>query len=434
VPTSIRRKLLLALLSAVLLVGVAASGATWLTVHREADELFDRQLEQMALTLRDQTLHSPPGFAQLDFEFIVQVWDPRGSLVYLSNHSILLPQSGDGFGTLAVNGQEWRVFTLSQEDKTIQVAAPVSLRLDRASAMALRILIPVVASIPLFALLIWLLVGHELKPLDRIARAIRARAPSSLAPLPAEGLPEEVLPMVGELNALLDRLREAIEAQKRFTADAAHELRTPLTALQLQIQLLERARSPDDQREALDALRAGAKRASHLVEQLLTMARLEPQAAAEPSSKVALQEIAANVLAELEPLAEAKGVELHLVRADPAPVTGQAPALHILARNLVDNAVRYTPPGGHVNIQTKTEDGHAVLEVTDSGPGIPAEERERVFDRFYRLPGTGVQGSGLGLAIVRQIADAHRARIELGEPDHGTGLRITVRFPIINPQ
>jgi two-component system OmpR family sensor kinase len=240
--------------------------------------------------------------------------------------------------------------------------------------------------------------------------------------------------MVGELNALLDRLREAIEAQKRFTADAAHELRTPLTALQLQIQLLERARSPDDQREALDALRAGAKRASHLVEQLLTMARLEPQAAAEPSSKVALQEIAANVLAELEPLAEAKGVELHLVRADPAPVTGQAPALHILARNLVDNAVRYTPPGGHVNIQTKTEDGHAVLEVTDSGPGIPAEERERVFDRFYRLPGTGVQGSGLGLAIVRQIADAHRARIELGEPDHGTGLRITVRFPIINPQ
>jgi two-component system OmpR family sensor kinase len=430
VPTSIRRKLLLALLSAVLLVGVAASGATWLTVHREADELFDRQLEQMALTLRDQTLHSPPGFAQLDFEFIVQVWDPRGSLVYLSNHSILLPQSGDGFGTLAVNGQEWRVFTLSQEDKTIQVAAPVSLRLDRASAMALRILIPVVASIPLFALLIWLLVGHELKPLDRIARAIRARAPSSLEPLPAEGLPEEVLPMVGELNALLDRLREAIEAQKRFTADAAHELRTPLTALQLQIQLLERAHSPEDQREALDALRAGAKRASHLVEQLLTMARLEPQAAAEPTSPVALQEIAANVLGELEPLAEAKGVELRFgPRADAARITGQGPALHTLARNLVDNAVRYTPPGGRVNIETKVEDGHAVLQVTDSGPGIPAEERERVFDRFYRLPGTGVQGSGLGLSIVKQIADAHRATIELGEPDRGKGLRVTVRFP-----
>jgi two-component system OmpR family sensor kinase len=431
VPISIRRRLLLALLSALVLVGLAASGATWFAVHREANELFDRQLQQTAFTLRDQTmLRSENGLTEIDFDFIVQVWDPRGSVVYLSNQSILLPQSGDGFETLAVNGQDWRVFTLSQQDKTIQVAAPVSLRTDRAAAMALRILIPVAATIPLFALLIWLLVGQELKPLERIARAIRSRAPSSLEPLPAEDLPEEVLPMVSELNALLGRLREAIEAQKRFTADAAHELRTPLTALQLQIQLLERAHSPEDQREAIDALRAGAKRASHLVEQLLTMARLEPQAAAEPPSAVALQEIAGNVLAELEPLAEAKGVELRLgPRADAARVTGQASALHTLARNLVDNALRYTPPGGHVNIETRTEDGHAVLQVTDTGPGIPAEERARVFDRFYRLPGTGVQGSGLGLSIVKQIADSHRATIELGEPDQGRGLRVTVRFP-----
>jgi signal transduction histidine kinase len=164
------------------------------------------------------------------------------------------------------------------------------------------------------------------------------------------------------------------------------------------------------------------------------MARLEPQAAAQPPSAVALQDIAANVLAELEPLAEAKGVELRLARADLAPVTGQAPALHTLARNLVDNALRYTPPGGRVTIETKTADGHVVFDVTDSGPGIPPEERARVFDRFYRLPGTNVQGSGLGLSIVKQIADAHRATIELGEPDHGTGLRVTVRFPIINPQ
>jgi two-component system OmpR family sensor kinase len=431
VPISIRRRLLLALLSALVLVGLAASGATWFAVHREANELFDRQLQQTAFTLRDQTLlRSENGLTEIDFDFIVQVWDPRGSVVYLSNQSILLPQSGDGFETLAVNGQDWRVFTLSQQDKTIQVAAPVSLRTDRAAAMALRILIPVAATIPLFALLIWLLVGQELKPLERIARAIRSRAPSSLEPLPAEGLPEEVLPMVAELNALLGRLREAIEAQKRFTADAAHELRTPLTALQLQIQLLERAHSPEDQREAIDALRAGAKRASHLVEQLLTMARLEPQAASEPSTAVALQEIAGNVLAELEPLAEAKGVELRLgPRADAARVPGQASALHTLARNLVDNALRYTPPGGRVNIETRTEDGHAVLEVTDTGPGIPAEERARVFDRFYRLPGTGVQGSGLGLSIVKQIADAHRATIELGEPGRGKGLRVTVRFP-----
>jgi signal transduction histidine kinase len=428
VPTSIRRKLLLALLSALALVGLGASGATWLTVHKEANDLFDRQLEQTALTLRDQTFSGPAGLADADYDFIVQVWDPAGSRIYLSDRSVLLPQSAAGFETVSVDGQDWRVYTLSQQDKTIQVAAPLSLRLDRASAMALRILVPIAAVIPLFALLIWGLVGHELRPLERIARAIRSRAPSSLEPLPASDLPEEVRPMVTELNALLGRLREAIDTQKRFTADAAHELRTPLTALTLQIQLLERAQSPDEMREATGSLRAGAKRASHLVEQLLTMARLEPQAAAEATSAVALPEVAAEIVAELEPLAEAKGVALHLARAGPAPVLGQPLALRILARNIVENAVRYTPPGGTVRVDTWTEDGSAVLQVTDSGPGIPVEERERVFDRFYRVPGTGVQGSGLGLAIVRQIAEAHRARIELGEPEQGAGLRVTVRF------
>ena len=434
-PTSLRRKLLVALLSAQLVIGVAASGATWFAVRNEANELFDYQLQQMALSLRAQSPQSSNGlFLELDYDFIVQVWDPSGALVYLSNRNILLPQRGNGFETVAVEGQDWRIFTLSQEDKTIQVAAPVSLRSDRASAMALRILVPILASIPLLALLIWLLVGHELKPLEDIARAIRRRAPSSLEPLPAAGLPDEARPMVTELNALLGRLREAIEAQKRFTEDAAHELRSPLTALQLQIQLLERARTPEEIREALDALRAGAKRASHLVEQMLTMARLEPEAAYQAAADVDLENVAASVVAELEPLAEAKGVELRLERVAPARVTGQAQALHTLARNLVDNAIRYTPTGGRVTLEVRKEGDRAVLEVRDTGPGIPAEERERVFDRFYRLPGAGTQGSGLGLAIVKQIADAHRAEISLGDAELGKGLRVTVRFSAINPK
>ena len=431
--TSIRRKLLVALLAAQLVIGVAASGATWFAVRNEANELFDYQLQQMALSLRDHSLQSS-NFLELDYDFIVQVWDPRGALVYLSNRNILLPQRGNGFETVAAEGQVWRIYTLSQEDKTIQVAAPLSLRSDRASAMALRILIPILASIPILALLIWLLVGHELKPLEDIARAIRRRAPSSLEPLPAAGLPDEARPMVTELNALLGRLREAIETQKRFTEDAAHELRSPLTALQLQIQLLERARTPEEIREALDALRAGAKRASHLVEQMLTMARLEPEAAYQAAAAVDLENVAASVVAELEPLAEAKGVELRLERVAPARVTGQAQALHTLARNLVDNAIRYTPAGGRVTLEVRTEGDRAVLEVRDTGPGIPAEERERVFDRFYRLPGTGTQGSGLGLAIVKQIADAHRAEISLGDAELGKGLRVTVRFSAINPK
>ncbi len=427
---SIRRKLLVALLSALLLIGLAASGATWFAVHKEADDVFDYQLQQMALSLRDQTMQNQaeffPGF---DYDFIVQVWDPAGALVYLSNQSILLPQGDNGFGTVPVNGRDWRVFTLSQADKTIQVAAPVSLRRDRAVSMALRILVPIVAAIPLFALLVFLIVGEGLKPLEEIAAAIRRRAPTSLEPLPGGGLPEEVRPMVSELNGLLERLREAIETQKRFTADAAHELRSPLTALQLQIQLVERARSREELRDALEQLKAGARRASRLVEQMLTMARLAPEATLEEPAALDLDRLAASVVAEFEPLAEAKAIELRLGRVEPARAIGQEQALHTLAGNLVDNAIRYTPPGGRVIVEIRSEEGGAVLDVKDTGPGIPAEARQRVFDRFYRLPGSGVEGSGLGLAIVKQIADAHRAEITLGETEIDRGLEVTVRFP-----
>ncbi len=431
-PASIRKKLLVALLSALVLISLASSGATWLAVRKEAEELFDYQLHQMALTLRDQVPQGElPLFGGFEYDFIVQVWSPGGALVYLSNRGIVLPQSGTGFQTVSVQGEAWRVFTLEQEDRSIQVAAPESLRRDRASAMALRILVPLAASFPLFAILIWLLVTRELRPLEDIARAIRRRRPDSLEPLAVGDLPEEVLPLVNELNSLLARLGGAIETQRRFTEDAAHELRSPLTALQLQIQLVERARSPEERREALDALRAGAKRASHLVEQLLTMARLEPEAARAAPAEVALEDVAASVLADLEPLAEAKGVELRRGRVEAARVAGQPEALRTLARNLVDNAIRYTPPGGQIELSVFVDSGRPTLEVKDSGPGIPPEERQRVFDRFYRLPGAGAQGSGLGLAIVKQIADAHRAEVSLGEADHGKGLRVTVRFPAI---
>jgi signal transduction histidine kinase len=430
---SIRRKLLVALLSALLLVGLASSGATWLAARKEANDQFDYQLRQMALSLRDQTLQSPAAFlGAWDYDFIVQVWSPRGDLVYLSSEGIVLPPSDSGFQTVRVRGEDWRIFTLSQLDKTIQVAAPVSLRQDRASAMALRILVPVAAAIPLFAFLIWLLVGYELRPLEAIARAIRRRAPASLEPLPARGLPEEVQPLVGELNALLARLGEAIETQKRFTADAAHELRSPLTALQLQIELLERAQSAEERREALEALRAGTQRAARLVEQLLTMARLEPDAAGEPPAAVDLAEIAVGVGADLEPLAEAKGIELRLGRIEAARVSGQAHALRTLVRNLVDNAIRYTPPGGRVMLEVGHDGADVLLLVSDTGPGIPPGERTRVLDRFYRLPDAAAEGSGLGLAIVKQIADAHGAQLSLGEADHGRGLRVTVRFAAIS--
>ena len=426
---SIRRKLLVALLAGLFFVGVAASGATWFAVRHEANELFDYQLRQMALSLRDQTLQSPAVFPGFDYDFIVQVWDPDGALVYLSNQRILLPQASSGYVTVPVDGRDWRIFTLSQADKTIQVAAPVSLRRDRATFMAARILIPILVAIPLFGLLIWLIVGQGLKPLVAITAAIRRRAPASLEPLPATALPEEVKPMVLELNGLLDRLREALETQKRFAANAAHELRSPLTALSLQIQLVERAQTEEERVAALEHLKAGSKRAARLVEQMLTMARLAPEAAHQALAPVELDRLAASVLTEFEPLAEAKAIELRLGRMDRAVVIGHEQALHTLARNLIDNALRYTPPGGQVTVETMSDERAALLQVSDTGLGIPAEERNRVFDRFYRLPDAGAEGSGLGLSIVKQIADAHRAEVVLGDTDDGRGLRAMVRFP-----
>ena len=230
--------------------------------------------------------------------------------------------------------------------------------------------------------------------------------------------------MTRELNALLERLRLAIETQRRFTADAAHELRSPLTALQVRLDLVERAATPEAAREAIAALRGAIRRAARLVDQLLTMARLDPDAAAETFVPVDLAAVAATVAADYEPLAEAKRVELRLGELQPATVRGQPSALHALVRNLVDNALRYTPQGGRVTLTVRG----TLLEVEDTGPGIPAAERERVLDRFYRVPGSTAEGSGLGLAIVRQVAQAHGAELSLSEGASGQGLLVRVRF------
>ena len=400
-------------------------------MRKEANDLFDYHLEQMALSLRDQTLAIPADFElfpQFGNDFAIQVWDPGGVLVYLSGAGVLLPKSRAGYDTITVNGQDWRVFTFADAARTIQVAAPLTVRSGRATSMALRILIPVLATIPLYGVLIWLIVGEGLKPLVQIAGAIRRRAPSSLDPLPERGLPDEVTPMVSELNALLGRLREALDKQKRFTADAAHELRSPLTALQVQLDMVARARSPEESRAALESLRAGMRRAARLIEQMLTMARLDPEAAGESFAEVDLGSLATAVAAELEPLAEAKRIALTLQRLDPVRLRGQPQALHTLIRNLLDNAIRYTPGGGQVLLSIENRDNEVLLQVEDSGPGIPPEERARVFDRFYRLPGSHAEGSGLGLAIVQQVAHAPGARVELGEASGGRGLRVAVRF------
>ena len=427
---SLRSRLLVALVGAVLAVGLVTSAATYFAARAEIGELLDEQLRQVALSMRDHARLDLGGLGRPgdpDHRVVVQIWDPSGGAIYSSDPTPPLALTrAPGFSTIEHAGRKWRMFTAVAGPRTIQVAEPTARRTELAANVALRILVPILASLPLLGALVWLLVGKGLAPLSRLARTIGGRSPTSLDPLPQTDLPEEVRPLVGALNGLLGRLETAFAAQRRFAADAAHELRTPLTALGLQIQLLEKARDENERAGAVDRLKHGVKRATRLVEQLLTLARLEPDSAEQPTERVALDALARTVVGDLAALAEAKPVALMIVRAEPVAVRGTEEALRILASNVVDNAIRYTPAGGRIEVHVFKVGDRAVLEVADTGPGIAPEERQRVFDRFYRVTGTEVPGSGLGLAIVKEVASLHGATLELAEGLDGGGLTVRV--------
>ncbi|MDO9596285.1 MAG: ATP-binding protein [Azoarcus sp.] len=446
---SLRRTLLISLLGAIVVVFAIGGFATYLTARGEIDTLMDYHLRQLALSLRDQHFGQPttPPLTPPDpaFDFVIQIWDDQGVRLYLSHpHSVLPSLAQFGYNTVKTTEATWRVFSVPLQDHVIQIAQPMAVRGRMAADAALRTLIPVLALIPLLGGLIWYLVGRGLRPLHRLAAEVGTRRADSLDPLPAAGVPDEARPLVLALNALLARLDHALSAQRAFVADAAHELRTPLAALQIQLQLTERAADESARRAALSELRRGLERASHLVQQLLTLARQEPGTDSKVApTTVVLASIARQCLADHAALADACHIDLGAVELDDdLLVAGDPEGLRTLIGNLLDNAIRYTPAGGRVDLAVhRGRAGHASTEaapaaaetqcwlhVSDSGPGIPPGERQRVLDRFYRRAETDQPGSGLGLAIVRSIAERHGARLELDSSPYG-GLQIGVGFP-----
>lgn len=432
--TSLRRTLLLSLLGAIAVVSVLVGIATYWTARAEVDGLMDAQLRQLALSLRDQQPGLSIGAPDEALDFVIQIWDRRGVRLYLSQpHQVLPALAQFGYNTVSTSEGRWRVFSIPVRDHIIQIAQPMAVRTRIATDVALRTVMPLLALMPLLGGLIWYLVGRGLRPLVRLTGEVGARRPEALDRLSLVRVPEEVQPLVIALNGLLQRLEQALSAQRAFVADAAHELRTPLAALQIQLQLAERADRAEERRAALDSLRAGLERARHLVAQLLVLARQEPGAEAAPAlAPVALADVVRRALVELAVLAQTGEVDLGAVRIDEGMVLGDADALHTLVGNLVDNAVRYTPAGGRVDVALTRESGDGErgrlrLTVDDSGPGIAPAERERVLDRFYRNAGSGQSGSGLGLAIVRSIALRHQAVLRLEDSPLG-GLRVSVDF------
>ncbi len=431
---SMRRRLLYWLLSTVLVAGLMATGVVFYQARQQANELFDYQLKQLAMTLRDRT-YQPSDLAEAlqgveGLDFVIQVWSADGNLVYRSHPGILLPGATQpGFSDIKTQIGTWRVFSTWHRGLTIQVAQYRLAREVLALGAAWRTLAPFLLALPLMGWLIWHLVGREVKVLATTAQAVAKRTPESLEPIESEAVPEEVQPLVDALNGLMGRLGGALAQQRQFVADAAHELRTPLTALRLQLQLAERARDAEERAKAHAMLHEGIMRATHVVEQLLTLARADPEATAAGWAEVDLAELAHGVVLSHEAQAAAKGIVLAEDVAQPVVIEGDRNALRTMMDNLVDNAVRHTA-SGTVTVAARREANQAIFEVEDSGPGIPAGERERVFARFYRGESTAEGGSGLGLAIVRRIVERHGGKVELLDRPDGTGLRVRVTLSL----
>ncbi|MGY8526729.1 ATP-binding protein [Paracidovorax citrulli] len=450
-----------------LLAGIAiATALIYGQARQEANALFDYQMRQMAAALPSQFSGPmlpplPPPGTGLDpnqdslfgsgEEVVIHIWDGNGRSLYLSHSRPALPPRAElGFSTVPTDHGDFRIYSVQLGPAVVQIAQPMSARSEVAARMALRTVAPLLLLLPLLGWLVWIAVGRGLRPLREIARQVGERDANALAPLALRRMPEEIAPLTIALDKLLARLAKAIETQRGFVADAAHALRTPLTALQLQAQLVERADSEQTRREAVARLREGLERLTHLVAQLLTLARQEPNAAPIALRPVDLQPLCAATVAEMSQAALDAGIDLGLEAGSPsgnaAPqgrylVLGDAEALRILLTNLIDNALRYSPAGSRVDVALAlgadaagSADAHAqgvVLTVADNGPGIPDDQRERVLDRFYRSPDAPSGGSGLGLAIVAEIVQSHGAAIAL--QDNAPGLRVRIAFPAVQP-
>lgn len=368
--------------------------------------------------------------------FNLQIWADDGKLLLRSPNAPSVPLNTPalGFTDNEVDELEWRVF--STYNPATQTRTVVAERYDMRNELGQRIaqddIYIMLLTFPLSGLLIWLIIGRGLKSLDRVAREVANRAPTHLDPVNLLDVPEEIKPLVDELNKLFFRLKEGFEREKRFAADAAHELRTPLAAIKTQAQVALNSPHIKDKDIALQKLIASVNRSTHIVQQLLTISKLVPETASiNELDEVNLTRVTREILAMLVPAAIEKNIELEFEADENISVfPGNSTAIGILIRNIVDNAIRYGKIEGKIIVRVYQQSNEIVLQVRDDGPGIPIELRTRVFERFFRILGNKEQGSGLGLSIVQQICTLHNGRVVLDKPAEGTGLIVTVFFPV----
>ncbi|WP_417283005.1 ATP-binding protein [Comamonas sp.] len=442
-PGSLGARLLLFIGAAIVFTTVLQGIFAYRNALVQTDSLFDYQMQQTAFALRAGLPVDAQGRTQgtpLEDEnkdFIVQVWTNEGLRIFESALGAALPQMAVlGFADVPAQGTTYRVFSLQTRSQVIQIAQDMRVRQTLARDAALQSLWPVALLAPLLALVVWWVIRKSLAPVQRVRAELAGRQPQALAPVAVQGLPDEIQPLVLEFNHLLQRVSQAFEVQQHFVADAAHELRSPLAALQLQLQALRRATSEAEREAAQAQLAAGIERAKRLVEQLLALARQEAAPAA-TEAMVDLRQLAEQALADCAAAAQAAGLDMGLSE-DPQlqaafSIPGDAQALAMLMRNLLDNALKYVPAGGRVDVGWRQDGRGRALVVEDSGPGIAPEERERVLQRFVRGEDAGGKagGSGLGLSIVQTIAERAGAQLVLDQSPALGGLRVQIIWPAL---
>ena len=434
--TSIRRRLLLWLSAGIGVLLTAAALTVYFQVRDEVWELFDAQMLQSARAFPQSAVAFRPPSPDEDEDqdspltgLAIEVWaEGADRPTYRSSRKLTLPAlARAGFSNVLIEGERWRLLSESISGRRIVVGQPLSVRSDAADQIAGQLLLPLAAALPLAMLLIWIGVGRGLSPLRRAAREIERRSDTDLAPLQAAGLASELKPMVLALNDLMRRVSEVLLAQQHFVADAAHELLTPLTALQLQAQWMQRATSDAERSEGVRDLRAGIERVVRLARQLLVLARQDSEMV-QARAQVDIAALAREVIAEQAATAAARAIDIGFDSDGTPTLATDADAVRILVSNLVDNAIKYTPVGGRVDVKVIASGKGVLLRVEDSGGGIPADDLQRVFDRFYRPPGQMATGSGLGLAIVRKIAERDGATLNLRNGSVLGGLIVECRW------
>lgn len=433
---SIRRRLLLSLLLSFLVFIVIAMIYVVFQSKHELKEIFETNMKETAELLRDTKLTEgrdypdPPEADDLDEQIVLQIWNKDGVMVHSVPQNEPIPLHRKLRDSIVdTGGRTWQTYTVKTDSGGfIQISRSQAMVTLLVEETVIHALIPFLVLFLLLSAGAWVLIGSSLSPLNVLSREIASRHPEQLDAIVMHRVPSEVMPLVAALNELLKRLGDAMEMQRRFTADAAHELRTPLTALRLQVDVLKKTRSDADRQQAVVNLEAGIDRAARLVGQLLQSSRVRAHKAAGADS-VDLDAVIRSLIAEYGPLAERSGTVLEFSSPGSAVIRGGEEQVRSMIGNLIDNALRYGPDGGKVALRLAVPGRDSVtLDVTDAGPGIPAAEREKVFERFYRMPGTQQTGSGLGLSIVRDVAEQLGAHVGIGEGEGGRGARITVAF------